>query len=111
MANNLIIQIVASQSSPEMEDEFNRWYTDVHVPMLFRYQGVKQASRYRRIDDDDKSSKYLAIYEFESAEATEAFPASPEFAAAIEDFENKKVDIGFIMKWSASYELISAWER
>jgi uncharacterized protein (TIGR02118 family) len=111
MANNVIIQIVASQSDPEREAEFNRWYTEVHVPMLFGYEGVKQASRYKRIGEGENSTKYLAIYEFESKEAMEAFPASPEFAAAVEDFENKKKDIGFNAKWAASYELIKSWKR
>lgn len=111
MVDNIIIQIVASQSIPEKETEFNRWYTDVHVPMLFECKGVKQASRYRRMDDDEKSAKYLAIYEFESEEALVAFPASPEFAATVKDFENKKEAVGFSMKWAASYELIRSWKR
>ena len=111
MVNNAIIQIVASQSSPETEEEFNRWYTNVHVPMLFGYKGVKQASRYQRIGDDEKSGKFLAIYEFESKEAMEAFPLSPEFAAAVEDFEKNKRKVGFSLEWSASYELIESWKR
>ena len=111
MPDNVIIQIVASQSTPEKEEEFNRWYTYVHVPMLFGYNGVKQASRYQRIGDDEKSSKFLAVYEFESKEAMEDFPASSEFTAAVEDFENKKEEVGFSLKWAASYELIKSWKR
>lgn len=111
MPGNVIIQIVASQSTPEKEAEFDRWYTEVHVPMLFGFKGVKHASRYRRLGDDAKSAKYLAIYEFESAEALAAFPKSPEFAAAIKDFEDKKEAVGFNMQWAASYELVKSWER
>jgi len=111
MPDNMYILIVASQSSPEKEDEYNRWYTEVHLPLLFGYRGVKKASRYRRTGDDDKSGKYLAIYEFESEEALEAFPESPEFKAAIQDFENMKEEVGFDPKWSTSYELIKSWER
>ena len=111
MPDNVIIQIVASHSTPEKEEEFNRWYTDVHVPMLFGFQGVKQASRYRRIGDNDSACKFLAFYEFESKEAMEAFTSSPEFQAAIDDFENKKEDIDLEIKWAASYELIKSWQR
>ncbi len=111
MTNNIIIQIVASESTPEKEAEFNRWYTDVHVPMLFEYRGIKQASRYKRIGDDEKSAKYLAIYEFESKDALVAFHESPEFAAAVEDFEKRRESVGFNIKWAASYELIKSWER
>jgi uncharacterized protein (TIGR02118 family) len=111
MANNVIIQIVASESTPEKEAEFNRWYTEVHVPMLFEYKGIKRSSRYQCIDDNERSAKYLAIYEFESKDALVAFHESPEFAAAVEDFEKRKESVGFNMKWAASYELIKSWER
>ena len=79
--------------------------------MLFEFKGMKQASRYQRIGENEECAKYLAIYEFESKEALEAFPGSPEFAAAIDDFEKQREDVGFTMKWAASYELIKSWER
>ena len=69
MPNFKIMQIVASESTPEKEAAFNKWYTEVHVPMLFAYEGVKQASRYQRIGDDEQGTKFLAIYEFETKEA------------------------------------------
>ena len=111
MPDNLIIQIVASESTPEKEAEYNRWYTEVHVPMLFEYKGLKKAARYRLMGDSEEHARFLAIYEFENEEAQSAFPASPEFAAAIQDFENMKVEIDFKMKWAASYRLIKSWER
>ena len=111
MPNNKIIQIVASESTPEKEEEFNKWYTEIHVPMLVAYKGVKQASRYQRIGDDEQSAKFLAIYEFESREDMDAFPSSDAFAAAIEDFENNKEALGFRMKWAASYELIRPYDK
>ena len=111
MGNNMLIQIVASESSPEKEAEYNKWYMDKHIPMLFGYKGMKQVSRYQRISDNEECAKYLAIYEFESKEALEAFPKSPEFAAAIDDFEKQREDVGFGIRWAASYELIKSWER
>jgi hypothetical protein len=111
MAGNKIIQIVASHSTPEKEAEFNKWYSEVHVPMFFGYKGLKQASRYKRIGDDNKNAKYLAVYEFESTEALDGFPKSSEFAAAVEDFEKRKEAVGFTAKWSASYELITTLQR
>ena len=111
MPENLIIQIVASESTPEKEAEYNKWYTDVHVPMLFEHKGLKKAARYRLMGENNEHAKFLAIYEFESEEAQAAFAASPEFAAAIEDFENMKEEIDFKMKWAASYKLIKLWEK
>ena len=111
MASYKIIQIVASQSTPEREEEFNRWYTDVHVPMFFGYDGLKKASRYRRIGDTGDIARYLAIYEFEDQETLAAFLKSEAFAEAVKDFEDRKEAVGFEMKWAASYELIKSWSR
>jgi hypothetical protein len=80
MPNNRIIQIVASESTPEKEAEFDRWYTEIHIPMLMGYEGVKQAGRYRRIGDDEfGGAKFLAIYEFDTRGEMEAFPESDAF--------------------------------
>ena len=112
MPAHKIMQIVASESSPEKEEDFNRWYSDVHLPMLFGYDGVKRASRYRLIGDDFKSNaKFLAIYEFDSRKDMEAFPDSQAFKEAIDDFEENHEDLGFKMRWVAAYELISELER
>lgn len=111
MASYKIIQIVASQSTPDKEDEFNKWYTNVHVPMFFGFDGLKQAGRYRCIGDPGDNAKYLAIYEFEDEEALAAFPKSEAFADAVKDFEERKETVGFEMKWAASYELIKSYSR
>ncbi|MHB8105175.1 MAG: DUF4286 family protein [Dehalococcoidales bacterium] len=111
MPNNFLMQIVAAESTPEKDDFFDKWYTEEHVPMLFEFKGVKQASRYRLRGDDPHCAKYFAIYEFESEAALEAFPKSPAFAAAVADYEKKKGAVGFTMKWAGVYELIQSWKR
>jgi len=111
MPNNLLIQIVAAESTPEKDAIFDKWYTEEHVPMLFEFPGVKQASRYRLKGEGAQCAKYLAIYEFESEAALEAFPKSHAFANAIKDFEDKKEATGFTMKWAGVYERIQSWER
>jgi len=111
MAGYKIIQIVASQSTSEKEEEFNKWYTDVHVPMFFGFDGLKKAGRYQCIGDAGDNAKYLAIYEFEDEEALAAFPKSEAFTEAVKDFEERKEAVGFEMKWAASYELMKSWSR
>lgn len=111
MSSNRIIQIVASESTPEKEAEYDAWYTDVHIPMLFGYKGMKQVSRYRLMGESEGAAKFLTFYEFESKEAMDGFPKSPDFAAAIEDFENKKEEVDFKLKWAAAYELTKTLER
>ena len=112
MPAHKIMQIVASESTPEKENKFSKWYSDVHLPMLFGYEGVKRTSRYKLIGDDDKNNaKFLAIYEFDSRKDMEAFPESPAFKDAIKDFDENHKALGFKMKWVAAYELISELER
>jgi hypothetical protein len=111
MPENRIIQIVAAESTPEKEKEFNRWYTEEHVPMLMGSKSLKRASRYRRIGDDANVSKFITVYEFENKEAMDEFPKSPAFADAIKDYENKKDEVGFNLKWAASYELIRSYKK
>ena len=111
MPNYRLIQIVAAESPPEKDAAFDKWYTEEHVPMLFDFPGVKQASRYRLKGDNKQCARYLTIYEFESEDALAAFPKSPAFAAAVADFENRKEEVGFTMKWAGVYELIKSWER
>ena len=90
MAGNRMVQIVASESSPEKEAEYDAWYTDIHIPMLFGYKGIKKVSRYLLVGEDEEMSRFLTIYEFENKEAMDDFSNSPDFKAAIEDYENKK---------------------
>ena len=112
MPAHKIMQIVASESTPEKEKDFNKWYSDIHLPMLFGYEGVKHASRYRLIGDDDKNNaKFLAVYEFDSMKDMEAFPESKAFKNAIDDFEENHESLGFKMRWVAAYELVSELER
>jgi hypothetical protein len=110
MGRNVIL-IVANEPSVEREAEYNEWYTDRHVPMMFKFKGMKKASRYRLSGENKEGSRYLAIYEFDSKEALEEFPKSPEFAAAVKDFDEKWKDGGFERKWGAAYELIKSWEK
>ena len=112
MPAHKIMQIVASESTPEKEVDFSRWYSEVHLPMLFGYRGVKRASRYKLIGDDDKNNaKFLAVYEFDSLKDMEAFPESQAYRDAIDDFEENHEALGFKMRWVASYELISELDR
>lgn len=112
MPAHKIMQIVASESTPEKENDFSKWYSEIHLPMLFDYEGVKRASRYRLIGDDDKkNAKFLAVYEFDSRADMDAFPESRAFKDAIDDFDTNHKSLGFRMRWVAAYELISELER
>ncbi len=106
-----IVLIVASECDADREDEFNEWYSGVHLPMFFQFAGLKKASRYRLISESPGCVKYLAVYEFETEIALAAFLESQPYKQAIDDFDKKWKDGGFIGKWAASYERIALLER
>ena len=111
MGKDLVMNIVASDCAADKEAAFIKWYNEVHIPMLFKYQGMKRVTRYQLIGESKEQARYLACYEYESKEDMEALHQSPEFAAAIEEMRETWKDGGFEIKWAAQYEPIKSWER
>ena len=105
------IHIVATQCQPEVEDEFNAWYDDIHIPMLLKYKGITEVTRYKIARESEEYPKYLAIYKFENKDAYEAYKASPELAAAIEEAEGTWKEGGYEIKWRVQYEPMKTWRR
>ena len=60
-----ILLIVKTDVTPEMEQDFNRWYDEEHLPGLLRVPGVRSA---RRGINLGAGQKYIAFYEHENAE-------------------------------------------
>ena len=56
----------------EMEEEFNRWYKEEHMPGLLAIPGVLSAARYEAVSG---SPKYLAVYELSNPEVRD----TPEY--------------------------------
>jgi len=111
MTEAMILSIVASDCSAELEDKFNRWYNEVHIPMLFPFKGLKKVARYRLVGEGKDQVKYLALYEFESEKAIADFMNSPEFNAATEEMQETWKDGGLDIKWVAQYKPIKTWEK
>lgn len=59
----------AMNVTPEVEEDFNAWYDDEHIPALSAVPGTLAARRYRsREDDPDRTHRYVAIYHLDSPE-------------------------------------------
>ncbi|HEY6532314.1 MAG TPA: hypothetical protein VIY72_08430 [Acidimicrobiales bacterium] len=56
------------QSGPRegREDDFNDWYSNVHVPEVLSVDGFVGARRFRALDGDH----YLTVYELEADDIT-----------------------------------------
>lgn len=55
--------------TPELEDEWNAWYSGEHIEEMLSVPGIHSASRYREIGTD---ARYITIYEIESPDVLES---------------------------------------
>jgi len=67
------VMVVFTNPVPGREDEYNRWYNDVHLGEVLRTPAMIAARRYRLVDGvgsrEEPQHRYLAIYELESDDA------------------------------------------
>ena len=111
MKEKPMINIRAIQCQPEFDEKFNKWYEEVHIPMLFKSKEVKEVTRYKLIDGTEEDPKYLTIYKFDSLSDFEAFDTGPERAAAREEMRETWPEGGFESKWRLRYEVMKTWKR
>jgi hypothetical protein len=57
--------VLSNCTDPARDVEFNRWYTDVHLPDILGTGLAAHARRYRDVAAAPKDGRYLAIYEFQ----------------------------------------------
>ena len=58
-----IMLVLTNCKDANGENEFNRWYEDVHVADILDSGAFHTAYRYESLDPESSKSKYLAIYE------------------------------------------------
>ena len=71
LLSDLPLSIVSSGVDPAHEEEWDRWYTDSHLPGVVNVPGYVRGARFRSLDhpalaDFNTGPKYLALYECES---------------------------------------------
>ena len=97
--------IVFMRFPAELEEEFNRWYDEVHVPLVAREGHFLSITRYRLTDAVPSDlSKYVAVVEFRDEETFRQWLVSDARAEAAKDTADtwKGKDMEFIPK--AFYE-------
>ena len=68
------LSIVTADVDPAHEAEWDRWYTESHLPGVLNVPGYACGARFRQLDhpalrDFNTGPKYLALYECDSEEA------------------------------------------
>jgi hypothetical protein len=64
--------LVLTNAVAGREEEFNRWYTEQHVPDVLRVPGIVSARRFKRTAQQRSAAQqpwqYMALYECDAAE-------------------------------------------
>ncbi len=67
-----ILMVMLNCKDPNREEEFNRWYSDVHIPDILDTGLFHTAYRYESLDPQASKGKYLALYETDSSDPGKA---------------------------------------
>jgi len=62
--NGALYIVLSNCGDPKREEEFNRWYSYIHVPDLAPARGIVRATRWRNLEPEKGPSTYAALYEF-----------------------------------------------
>jgi uncharacterized protein (TIGR02118 family) len=108
MKDKPVMHIVGTRCRSEDEARFNKWYDEVHIPMLLKFKGLKGVARYKITSESDEYPTYLATYQYENRQVYEESRKSPELAAALEELQGSWPG-GLDIKWRVQYELIKEW--
>ena len=73
LPENLLI--VEAMIDPSVEDGWNQWYDDVHLPEIVACPGFRSGQRY--VSDGEQGRTYVAVYELDGSDALK----SAEFAS------------------------------
>ena len=90
------LSIVTTDVDPAREDEWNRWYTESHVPNLLKVPGYEIAGRFRALDHPaltrfNTGPYYLAMYECTSEDVIPSLRDGPSIGPeAREELEYTK---------------------
>jgi hypothetical protein len=111
MAKPRVVNIIMTECDADKEAAFDIWYSGTHVPMLFKYKGMKKVTRYKVSEANAVKPKFIAVYEFESKEALEKMNDTREFKEAIAEMNGTWKNGGWEMKSATIGLPIKTWER
>ena len=79
-----ILFVESGPADQSCEDEYNDWYTNIHIPDMLAGPGFLSAQRYRRVDQGGtppRGPAYIAIYHLEAEDLADPLAARRERSA------------------------------
>ncbi|MDD4859313.1 MAG: DUF4286 family protein [Dehalococcoidales bacterium] len=106
-----VVVLGATDCMPGDDDRYNKWFNEVHIPMLMKFKGLKSVWRGKVLDRSDDQPKYVVAYQFESQRDYEDYQKSAERQSALEEMEQSKKNMPFEVKWRLPLEVFKVWEK
>lgn len=122
MVAKSFIQVMASESLPELDEQYNKWCEEVQIPGLLKSASLLAARRYQIIrglsdpahpglaEPEGGYGKYLTIFEFSNEDGFEAFNNSTEKEEVLTDTVKTWKRGEIAVKFEALYRLRGTWE-
>ncbi len=108
MAENPYLWLVGTRCAPELDAEFNKWYDEVHIPMVMKGGHISAMTRYKLSGEvESDQSPYLAAYEFKDVATFKTWLASDALAAARAEMKETWGDRDIGITARAFYEPVS----
>jgi hypothetical protein len=76
MENAPVVYAVTFNIPPEIEERYNKWATEVYLPLLTKTSLVSEIDRYRIIKPNPEIADNLTLYYFDNLEAYKSMIAS-----------------------------------
>ncbi len=89
--------LVLTNAKAGQDDEFNDWYTNVHLGDLLKLEGFVAAQRFRIVEGAHETSpphRYMALYEIETDDLALAKKALSAAAESGEMFVSPSIETG-----------------
>jgi hypothetical protein len=86
-----VLMVYSDPSSPDLEDEYNRWYHETHLPEVIDVPGFVAASRYRVTavnmlnEPWVVSQRYLAVYELDRSDPEQIAASHAELSRRVRE--------------------------
>lgn len=106
-----VVVLGATDCAPEHDTAYNRWFNEVHIPMLLKFKGLKAVWRGKLLGEAADQPKYVVAYQFDSQKDYEAYQNSAERQAALEEMEESRKEMPFQVKWRLPLEILKIWEK
>ncbi|NLE94160.1 MAG: DUF4286 family protein [Dehalococcoidia bacterium] len=109
-AKQSYLWLVWTRCAPELEAEFNKWYDEVHIPMLTRDGHIVSVRRLKLSGlVESPQPPYLAIYEFKDEATFKLWLAGDALADARKEMKETWDGRDMEIKSRAFYAPVSHW--